>query len=46
MRSFPYRVPARSAARLILNVAVGSQAGRPAANLDSTLTVDYVRMNG
>ncbi|MBG0821476.1 glycoside hydrolase family 16 protein [Planomonospora sp. ID91781] len=46
VRSFPYRVPARSSARLILNVAVGSQAGRPAADLDSTLTVDYVRTGG
>ncbi|MBG0815846.1 family 16 glycosylhydrolase [Planomonospora sp. ID82291] len=46
VRSFPYRVPSRSSARLILNVAVGSQAGRPAADLDSTMTVDYVRMDG
>ncbi|GAA3162345.1 hypothetical protein GCM10010466_61630 [Planomonospora alba] len=44
VRSLPYRVPAGTPARLILNIAVGSQAGRPAADLRSTMTVDYVRM--
>jgi beta-glucanase (GH16 family) len=46
VRVLPYRVPSGSPAEIILNIAVGSQAGRPAADLDSTMTVDYVRMSG
>ncbi|GAT68094.1 glycoside hydrolase family protein [Planomonospora sphaerica] len=46
VRVLPYRVPSGSPAEVILNIAVGSQAGRPAADLDSTMTVDYVRMGG
>ncbi|MBG0813908.1 glycoside hydrolase family 16 protein [Planomonospora sp. ID82291] len=46
MRVLAYRVPSGSSAEVILNIAVGSQAGRPAVDLDSTMTVDYVRMSG
>ncbi|WP_344857772.1 glycoside hydrolase family 16 protein [Planomonospora alba] len=45
VRVLPYRVPADSPAEVILNIAVGSQAGTPAARLNSTLTVDYVRVS-
>ncbi|MFC4058748.1 glycoside hydrolase family 16 protein [Planomonospora corallina] len=44
MRVLPYRVPSGSPAEVILNIAVGSRVGTPAAKLDSTLTVDYVRV--
>lgn len=45
VRSLAFAVPDASPATVLLNIAVGSFAGAPDAALDSSLTVDYVRVS-
>jgi beta-glucanase (GH16 family) len=45
VKTLPYAVPANSPSTVLLNIAVGSYAGTPDPALNSTMTIDYVRVS-